>query len=176
MSNFVAMRRLGSSASLAIAIALFATAPAQAQDGAGRPAAKAAKAVAKQPVAHLVAVEKLVIQVNDNDPKLHNLALNNAKNVAEYYAAKGQKVDIQIVTYGPGLHMLRSDTSAVKQRIAAMSLENTNIAFAACGNTRSNMAKQEGKDIPLISEAKLVPSGVVQIMELQKSGYAYLRP
>ena len=176
MSKSVAMRRAGSPIGLAIAFALLAAHSVQAQDAAGRPAAKAAKSLQKQPVARLVAVEKLVIQVNDNDPKLQNLALNNAKNVAEYYAAKGQKVDIQIVTYGPGLHMLRSDTSQVKQRIAEMSLENSNIAFVACANTRGNMAKQESKDIPLISEAKLVPSGVVQIMELQKSGYAYIRP
>ena len=151
--------------------------PAAAQTVPNKISAKAAQkqaaAASRAPVA---VVEKLVIQVNDNDPKLQNLALNNAKNVAEYYASQGQKVDIKIVTYGPGLHMLRADTSQVKQRIAEMSLENQNISFAACSNTRGNMAKQEGKDIPLISEAKLVPSGVVQIMELQKSGYAYLRP
>ena len=51
-----------------------------------------------------------------------------------------------------------------------------NISFAACEVTRSKMAKQEGKEIPLISEARVVPSGVVRIMELQKFGYAYIRP
>ena len=48
---------------------------------------------------------KLAIHVDQNDPAVMNLALNNAKNVREYYAAKGEKVQIEIVAYGPGLNM-----------------------------------------------------------------------
>jgi intracellular sulfur oxidation DsrE/DsrF family protein len=122
------------------------------------------------------ATNKVAIQVNDNDPKLMNLALNNAKNVVDYYKARGETVLVEIVTYGPGLHMFRADSSPVKQRVAEMSLAVPEIAFAACGNTQANMAKQEGKEIALISEAQVVPSGVVRLMELQKQGYAYIRP
>ena len=104
-----------------------------------------------------------------------NLALNNAKNVLEYYEAKKETVAIEIVAYGPGLHMLRSDTSPVKQRVGEMSMA-PQISFAACGNTRANMAKQEAKDVPLLSEARVVPSGVVRLMELQNEGYAYIHP
>ncbi len=43
-----------------------------------------------------------------------NLALNNAANVARDFTARGQQVEIEIVAYGPGLHMLRDDTSPVK--------------------------------------------------------------
>jgi intracellular sulfur oxidation DsrE/DsrF family protein len=105
-----------------------------------------------------------------------NLALNNAKNVIDYYKGRGEKVSVEIVTFGPGLHMFRADTSPVKQRIAEMSLALPEITFAACGNTKANMTKQEGKDVSLLSEAKLVPSGVVRLMELQKQGYSYIRP
>ena len=118
---------------------------------------------------------KVAIHVDDNDPRVMNLALNNAKNVLEYYKAKGETVAIEIVTYGPGLHMLRADTSPVKQRIAEMSM-TPEISFAACGNTRANMAKQEGNEVSLVSEARTVPSGVVRLIELQKQGYAYIRP
>jgi hypothetical protein len=41
------------------------------------------------------------------------------------------------------------------------------ISCKACGNTREDMSKAEGKEIPLISEAKIVKSGVVRVMELQ---------
>ena len=121
------------------------------------------------------AKHRLAIHVDDNDAKVMNLALNNARNVIEYYGAKGEAVAIEIVIYGPGLHMLRLDTSPVKQRIKEMSMA-PEIAFAACGNTQSNMAKQEGKDVPIMSEARMVPSGVVRLMELQTEGYAYIRP
>jgi uncharacterized protein len=121
-------------------------------------------------------VHKLAIQVDENSPQIMNLALNNARNVLDYYSSKGEKVAIEVVTFGPGLHMLRDDTSPVKQRISAMALETPGITFIACANTQANMSKQEGTQIGLISEAKLMPSGVVRLMELQGSGYAYVRP
>jgi intracellular sulfur oxidation DsrE/DsrF family protein len=123
-----------------------------------------------------VATHKVAIQVNQNDKAVMDLALNNAKNVIDYYKAKGETVAIEIVTYGPGLHMLRADTSPVKERIAPMALENSNLAFIACGNTQANQSKAEGKPVKLLSEAKVMPSGVVRLMELQKQGYAYIRP
>jgi intracellular sulfur oxidation DsrE/DsrF family protein len=119
---------------------------------------------------------KVAIQVNQNDKAVMELALNNAKNIAEYFKAKNQDVKIELVAYGPGLHMLRSDTSPVKERISVMSLENPNMTFAACGNTQANQAKAENKPVTLLSEAKVTPSGVVRLMELQKQGYAYIRP
>jgi intracellular sulfur oxidation DsrE/DsrF family protein len=119
---------------------------------------------------------KVAIQVNQNDKAVMDLALNNAQNVIDYYKAKGETVAIEIVTYGPGLHMLRADTSPVKDRIAPMALENSNLAFIACGNTQANQSKAEGKPVTLLSEAKVMPSGVVRLMELHKQGYAYIRP
>jgi intracellular sulfur oxidation DsrE/DsrF family protein len=121
-------------------------------------------------------VHKLAIHVDENDPKVMNLALNNAENVTNYYESQGDTVIIEIVTYGPGLHMLRSDTSPVKARIEAMSLGMDNLSFAACGNTMTKMAKKEGKDIPIMPEAKQVVAGVVRLIELQEDGYSYLRP
>ena len=66
-------------------------------------------------------MHRLILQVNTNDPAMMNLALNNATNVAQYYKDLGEKVTIEIVTFGPGLHMLRDDTSPVKARIKAIS-------------------------------------------------------
>ena len=60
---------------------------------------------------------RLAIQVDQNDPQVMNLALNNATNVIEHYRARNESVDVDIVTFGPGLHMLRSDTSPVQDRI-----------------------------------------------------------
>lgn len=130
---------------------------------------KAATTKRKQP-------HRLVIQVNVNDPAVMNLALNNASNVEQYYKQMGQQVEIEVVTFGPGLHMLRDDTSPVKARIKTMSEAMPQLSFAACANTRDNMAKAESGDIPLISQAKIVKSGVVQVMELQERGWTYLRP
>jgi hypothetical protein len=121
---------------------------------------------------------RVTIQVNQNDPQVMNLALNNATNVIEYYRAKNEDVDIDIVTYGPGLHMLRADTSPVQDRIKRLkdAVFPGKIQFSACNNTRQGMEKTEGHAIPLVSEATIVPSGVVHVMELQEQGWSYVRP
>jgi intracellular sulfur oxidation DsrE/DsrF family protein len=89
-----------------------------------------------------------------------NLALNNATNVAQYYQERGEKVEIEIVTFGPGLNMLRDDTSPVKARIKAIAASTPGISFKACGNTQGNMSKAENKDISLVPEAVVVKSGL----------------
>ena len=97
---------------------------------------------------------RLILQVNSNEPAMMNLALNNASNVVQYYKDLGEKVSIEVVTFGPGLHMLRDDTSPVKARIEALALSSPEISFKACGNTRENMSKAESKEIPLISRSE----------------------
>ena len=130
----------------------------------------------KQPASQTLKQHQLVLQVNVNDPAMMNLALNNATNVAQYYGELGEKATIEVVTFGPGLHMLRDDTSPVKARIKMITENNPSISFKACGNTQQNMQKVESKDIVLIHEACVVKSGVVRVMELQELGWTYVRP
>ena len=121
-------------------------------------------------------IRRVAIHVDQNDNRLMNLALNNAENVMKYYTDKGQKVEVRIVAYGPGLHMYRADTSPVKARIEKMSLQYDNMSFAACGNTHRKMSEKAGKKVAIIDEAKMVPSGVVELIELQRQGWSYIRP
>ena len=105
-----------------------------------------------------------------------NLALNNATNVTQHYKELGEKVKIEVVTFGPGLHMLRADTSPVKDRIEQMALSTPEVSFKACGNTQEKMHEAEHKDIPIVSQAQVVTSGVVRVMELQEKGWSYVKP
>src|SRR3954454_1984448 len=115
---------------------------------------------------------RLVLQVNTADPATMNLALNNASNVEQNYRELGEKVEIEIVAFGPGLHMLRDDTSPVKERVRKIAEGGRAISFKACDNTRENMARQENKSISLVSQASVVRSGVVRVMELQEQGWS----
>ncbi|MEO8318360.1 MAG: DsrE family protein [Bradyrhizobium sp.] len=121
---------------------------------------------------------RVTIQIDQNDPQVMNLVLNNATNVIEHYRGKNEDVDIDIVAYGPGLHMLRADTSPVQDRIKR--LKDTvfpgKIQFSACNNTKQGMEKTEGHAISVLPEATIVPSGVVHLMELQEQGWSYVRP
>jgi intracellular sulfur oxidation DsrE/DsrF family protein len=130
-----------------------------------------------KPTHNIAKTHRIAIQVDQNDPAVMNLALNNATNVLEYYQTKGEAVEVNVVTYGPGLHMLR-DTSPVQNRIKQLrdSAFRGKIQFSACNNTKQAMEKREGQSIALLSEASLVPSGVVALMELQEQGWSYVRP
>ena len=123
---------------------------------------------------------RVAIQVDQNDPAVMNLALNNAQNVIEYYRDKGEDVDVEIVAYGPGLNMLRADTSPVKDRIAQIASGDatfpSKIVFSACNNTKQAMEKREGHPITIIPQARIVPSGVVRLMQLEEQGWSYIRP
>lgn len=121
---------------------------------------------------------RVAIQVDQNDPAVMNLALNNATNIMEYYKSKNETVQIDVVTYGPGLNMLRADTSPVHDRIKQIVNASfpSNIRFSACENTKQGMEKREGKEISIIPEAEVVPSGAVRLIELQEQGWSYLRP
>ncbi len=124
-----------------------------------------------QGVTHYVA-----IHVDQNDPQVMNMALNNAQNITTYYEAQGDTVVIEMVAYGPGLNMLLEGRSPVADRISMMSLQYENLSFAACGNTMRKMSAKAGEELTLLDEAAMVPSGVVQLISLQEQGYAYIRP
>jgi intracellular sulfur oxidation DsrE/DsrF family protein len=133
----------------------------------------AASAFAGEGKAHHVA-----FQVDQNDPDVMNQTLNNATNVIEYYRGKNEDVDVDIVTYGPGLNMLRADTSPVQDRIKRLKdmVFPGKIQFSACDVTKTAMEKKEGHAISIVPEASVVASGVVHLMELQEQGWSYVRP
>jgi intracellular sulfur oxidation DsrE/DsrF family protein len=104
------------------------------------------------------------------------MALNNAENLVKFYKDRDEEIEIEFVAYGAGLSMMRSDTSPVKERLAAISRTLKNITFTGCGNTLANQSKQEDKDITLVPEARLVPAGIARITELEEQGWTYVRP
>jgi intracellular sulfur oxidation DsrE/DsrF family protein len=121
---------------------------------------------------------RIAIQVDQNDPALMNLVLNNVSNLTEYYHSKGEQVQIEVVAYGPGLNMLREDKSPVKDRLKRIkegSFPST-VNFSACHNTMMGMEKAEGHPIPIVPQASVVSAGVVRLSELQEQGWSYIRP
>ena len=129
---------------------------------AGYAFAPSALAAGKESMTHAV------IQVSDNDPAKWNLALNNAQNMQ---AALGKdKVQVEIVAYGPGLNMLKAQSKVAARVNAAM---DHSVDIVACGNT---MKKMKVTKADLIGGSRVVPGGVIEIMKRQSEGWAYIRP
>lgn len=110
----------------------------------------------------------VAIQVSEADPAKWEMALINARNVRKAYG--DQPMEVEIVAYGPGLQMLHKDSPV------AADLENARVEgvkLLACRNTMQ-MTNTKREDLNWLVD--VVPSGIVEIMQKQKEGYAYVRP
>ena len=119
---------------------------------------------------------RLALQISDNDPVKMNAVLNVAANVSKYYSDKGDEIEIEIVAFNAGLHMLRADTSPVKVRLKSFKQGMPNVSFMACENTLEAMTRNEGREPPLVDNATRVPAGVVALIELADKGWTIVRP
>jgi uncharacterized protein len=111
---------------------------------------------------------RVVLQVSDGDAGKWNLALNNAKNLQSDLGAAN--VDVEIVTYGPGIGMLKADSvvgTRVDEALAA------GVKVVACENT---MRGQKLTKPDMLGGIGYVSAGVVEIMQRQQQGWAYIRP
>jgi intracellular sulfur oxidation DsrE/DsrF family protein len=122
------------------------------------------------------ASRNIVMHVNMADPQGFNLLLNNVENILDHYNERNNAVAIRVVCHGPGLQLLRIDTSPVIERIAGMMDNPDRLAFYACSNTVARMTKAEGKSPELLAAAILVPAGLPEIIELQRQGWIYVKP
>ena len=111
---------------------------------------------------------KVVLQVSDADPGKWNLALNNATNIL-HDLGKGN-VSIEIVAYGPGIAMLKSDSKVADRLAQAL---DSSVGIEACENSMQRFKLQKSD---MYSGIAYVPSGVVHIMQRQREGWQYIRP
>ena len=128
----------------------------------------AASSFAPAAFAQAAPKNRIVIQVSDNDPAKWNLALNNIRNIQQDLGR--ENVDIELIAYGPGLNMLKLD-STVAGRVAE-TLGNGAGIFA-CENT---MRGQKLGKTDLLPNIGFVKAGVTALMMRQSEGWAYIRP
>ena len=113
-------------------------------------------------------LHKAVIQVSDNDVQKWNLALNNARNMQDDLGPEA--TDLEIVVYGPGIGMLKSDSPVAKRVAEAL---GRGVKVVACENT---MRAQKLSHPDMLPDIGYVPAGVVELVKRQQQGYAYIRP
>jgi intracellular sulfur oxidation DsrE/DsrF family protein len=117
------------------------------------------------------AEQKIVLQISDADPTKQTLVLNVASNLIKAYGP--DKIDVEIVAFGPGLRLMFNDNGN-KGRISG--LTDNGVRFAACGNTIKKMTKVLGKEPAMNHQASVVPGGVARIIELVNQDYILVKP
>lgn len=117
------------------------------------------------------AEEKIVLQISDSDPFKQTLVLNVANNILKHYGP--DRVEIEIVSFGPGLRLLFKD-NVNAGRIE--SLVSNGVRFSACSNTIKAMGKKLGEEPVLNKNAVKVSAGIVRIVDLTNQGYKLVKP
>jgi intracellular sulfur oxidation DsrE/DsrF family protein len=117
------------------------------------------------------AEHKIVLQLSDKDPKKQALVISVANNLLKFYDP--DKVAIEVVAFGPGIDLLRSDN---KNRKLVESLIAQGVRFDVCLNTVETVERETGKRPDIIPGATPVQVGVAQILLLTENGYTLVRP
>ena len=117
------------------------------------------------------AEHRIVLQLSDNDPKKQNLVISIAYNLLKAYDP--DKVAIEVVTFGPGIDLLRPENT---NRKLVESLVAQGVRFDVCLNTVDTIERETGKRPDIIPVATPVQVGVEQILSLTENGYTLVRP
>jgi intracellular sulfur oxidation DsrE/DsrF family protein len=117
------------------------------------------------------AEHKIVLQLSDNDQKKQSLVISVAYNLLKFYDP--DKVAIEVVAFGPGIDLLRSDN---ENRKLVESLIAQGVRFDVCENTVDTVERETGKRPDIIPGATPVQVGVGQILLLTENGYTLVRP
>jgi hypothetical protein len=117
------------------------------------------------------AEHKIVLQLSDNDVRKQNLVISVANNLLKFYDP--DKVAIEVVAFGPGIELLRSESPARKQ---IESLIAQGVRFDVCLNTVDTIERETGRRPEIMPGATPVQVGVGQILFLTENGYTLVRP
>ena len=117
------------------------------------------------------AEHKIVLQLSDNDPRKQALVISVANNLLKFYDP--DKVAVEVVAFGPGIDLLRSESASRKQ---VESLISQGVRFDVCLNTVDTIERKTGKRPDILPGATPVQVGVGQILFLTENGYTLVRP
>ncbi len=117
------------------------------------------------------AEHKVVLQLSDGDAKKQALTLSVANNLLKAYDP--DKIAIEVVTFGPGIDLLRTSSERRKQ---VESLIAQGVRFDVCLNTVDTIERETGTRPEIMPSATPVQVGVAQILYLTENGYTLVRP
>jgi intracellular sulfur oxidation DsrE/DsrF family protein len=117
------------------------------------------------------AEHRIALQLSDSDPKKQGLVISIAYNLLKAYDP--DKIAIEVVTFGPGIDLLRPENA---NRKLVESLVAQGVRFDICLNTVDTIERETGHRPDIIPAATPVQVGVGQILTLTENGYTLVRP
>lgn len=114
---------------------------------------------------------RVLLHVNRNDTataaqlfeKLNSILSQNNKHQR-----------IEVVASGPGLSLLRAETSPFPEKIRQIRSQHDNVVFIACQTTLNRLMMKINRKVPLLPEAMLTASGPELIKLRKAQGWKYI--
>jgi uncharacterized protein len=105
----------------------------------------------------------------DNDPVSLRISINNILNF--YKAVENESFSVVLLVNGPGIKLMGRDNVDFAGDI--QTLKGLGVSIRVCQNAMN--AFNLNKDW-LCPECEIVPAGVVELIDLQRKGFAYIKP
>lgn len=112
---------------------------------------------------------RLLIHVSENEPARWTMALGNARNAQDEVGGPA-RIDIEIVSNGPSVLMLKSN-SPIAERI--QDAVKSGVKIVACENSMKGLKLAKSDMHPGVG---YVPAGIIELTTRQHEGWAYVRP
>jgi intracellular sulfur oxidation DsrE/DsrF family protein len=113
---------------------------------------------------------RAVLHVDLDDAKILMIALANAANLLR--AIPDRHYDLVILFNGPAVSLLQSEHGA-PYREEIRRLQQARVSFKVCRNALNHFNISPDR---LIEGCEIIPAGIAALIELQKDGYAYIKP
>ncbi len=113
---------------------------------------------------------KVVFHLDWDQEERLTLALENIKNLLK--EVPPQQCKVCMVANGKAVKLFTKDN--IGEHAADMEkLHNLGVRFMACGNA---LAKNNIEKSDLFPVCEIVPAGILELINLQAQGYAYIKP
>jgi intracellular sulfur oxidation DsrE/DsrF family protein len=116
------------------------------------------------------ATRKVVFHIDADQPERLLMALENTRNL--FKEIPPDKCSVHVVTNGKAVILFRKDRAAsYAAEMEALHLRG--VHFKACRNA---MAKNKVEKSDLLEICEVVPAGILELIDLQKQRFAYIKP
>lgn len=111
---------------------------------------------------------RIVFEFTKGDTASFTTMMRQLNNITNATAGNAK---LEVVCYGPGLHMLMTGKTTVQRQIADFS-QKYNVVFAAC---EASMERQGIVKSQLIPQVVTVPLATLEISSKQQEGWSYIK-
>ena len=109
---------------------------------------------------------KIVFQLTSSDTSVQKALIKQVGNAL----TAAPKSSIEVVCHSNGITMLQTAKTISADGIKALKAKG--VVFAACENT---LRERKIDKSEIVGEAVFVPSGVIEVVDKETSGWAYLK-